>query len=92
MFDSGKGKLVGENDLRFYDKQGDSGGTISRGFCQHCGSPVLARLSAWPNAWLVYAGSLDDSSTLQPTRALWHQSAQHWDYLHEDIEILDGGL
>jgi hypothetical protein len=43
-----------------YSVKADSGRTMSRGFCDHCGTPLIIRRPETPLVAFVQAGSLDD--------------------------------
>jgi hypothetical protein len=64
-----------------YEKLADSGHTMRRMFCVQCGSPVFLTNSARANLVVLYAGSMDDSSWIRPTRDIYTASAQPWDHL-----------
>ncbi len=83
MVDEESLSLTGE--LRFFDQVGDSGNAIGRGFCPKCGSPVMATLSAYPDARFIHAATLDDPSIFQPRQVLWRSSAQPWDYVDQKL-------
>jgi hypothetical protein len=90
MFDVQCGDLSGE--LKYFDSIGESGNTISRGFCPHCGSPTIARISTYPEVWFVFAASLDNPESFKPTRILWHSSAQPWDTVDLSLRIHAKGV
>ncbi len=66
-------------DLRFHDQQSDSGNTVSRGFCPHCGSPIMNINSGYPDSRYFHAATLDDPSTFKPTTVVFREFAQPWD-------------
>lgn len=60
---------------RRYAAKTDSGRLMTREFCAECGSPLFA----WTeNIFAVTAASFDESSALQPSIAIWLDSAQPW--------------
>ena len=65
-----------------YEKQADSGNTMRRMFCSQCGSPVFLTNSARPNVVVLYAASVDDPSWVRPSRDIYTESAQPWDYMN----------
>jgi hypothetical protein len=65
-----------------YEKQADSGNTMRRMFCSQCGSPVYLTNSARPNMVVLYAASIDDPSWVRPSRDIYTESAQPWDYMN----------
>jgi hypothetical protein len=48
------------DEIKYYDVKGESGITVSRGFCPQYGSPVLAKAGRWPEFIALCAASLDD--------------------------------
>jgi hypothetical protein len=81
-----KGSLIFEGaQPDTYVDAGDSGMPVSRKFCSKCGSPIYSDVAASPQLDWVKAGTLDDTSWLQPQANLWCDSAQAWVRLGEDI-------
>lgn len=72
-------KVTGE--IKYYTQSADDGAQVSRGFCPHCGSPVLGNTSGHPDKLLIAAASLDDPSQFKPETVLFRESAQPWDSL-----------
>jgi hypothetical protein len=62
----------------FFAVKGTSGGSVERGFCASCGSPLFSRVSMAPGVLFVKAGALDDGSWLEPASSFWAASAQPW--------------
>lgn len=79
-----------KGESKFYTTKGDSGGTVSRGFCAECGSPLFSRLSAIPDIIGARAGSLDDPSWHRPTMDIFTKSAQPWDYMNPELPKIPG--
>jgi hypothetical protein len=67
---------------KYYAVKADSGRTISRGFCQDCGSTMLGKVAEQPAALAITAGSLDDPSRYQPSADIYISSAQPWDHMN----------
>ena len=82
---SADGYRITRGEPRYYTRQGDSGGEISRGFCGACGSPVVGRLSRMPNVVAVPAASLDDPSWHKPMFDMFTSHAQPWDHMDPDL-------
>ena len=68
----------GENRLSFWDTRGDDGNLKRCAFCPECGTRIYhggndprARIS-------IKAGSIDDTSWLQPVAHIWLRSALPW--------------
>jgi hypothetical protein len=65
--------------LRTFATVGEDHGTnTNRSFCSACGSPILARIDAIPGVAFIKAGTLNDTSWLNPTMEFWCRSAQSW--------------
>jgi hypothetical protein len=81
-----------QGELRYYERAGDRGKTVRRGFCPSCGSPVAGELAAVPEVIFFYAASLDDPSRHQPTMDIFTASAQPWDHMSADTNKVPGGI
>jgi hypothetical protein len=67
-----------KGELKHYEVKGDSGGSVSRGFCANCGSGVLSLISMMPDAVALKAGCLDDPSQYRPAVNMFTASAPQW--------------
>jgi hypothetical protein len=56
----------------------DHGEPVERRFCPACGSPIYSTSPALPGVALIKAGTLDDTSWLEPQLEIWGSSAQSW--------------
>jgi hypothetical protein len=70
-----------KGEPRYYAVTGDSGNTVHRGFCSHCGSPLVASSSGRPGFLAIQAASLDDPTLFHPTHHVYASSAQPWDHI-----------
>ena len=70
--------LAFEGEPKFYTVEGTAGSHVSRGFCGHCGSPVISAVDEDPSTKFIKAGSLDDSSWVTVSATYWTDSAQPW--------------
>jgi hypothetical protein len=61
-----------------YQDQGTSGLPVFRHFCGRCGSPLFSDVVATPQLDWLKAGTLDDTSWVQPVANIWCNSAQPW--------------
>jgi len=61
-----------------YVDTADSGKPVYRRFCGDCGSPLFSLVPDAPDMIFVKAGTLDDTSQLQPQSHFWCDSAQNW--------------
>jgi hypothetical protein len=64
--------------LKTFNDRGDSGNAVSRHFCPECGSQILSEQAARPGVAIIKAGTLDDTSWLNPTIEVFCDSAQPW--------------
>ena len=67
-----------EGTVKTYNDTGDSGATVRRQFCENCGSPVFTRGESPSGVMFIKAGTLDDTSGLQPTFHCYTKSKQDW--------------
>ena len=80
-----------KGEPKYYKKTTDSGNVASRGFCAECGSPVMAKQSAYPLC-IIYVASLDDPSWHRPTMDQFTSSAQPWDYMDPALPKYPKGI
>jgi hypothetical protein len=64
----------------------ETGNAMHRRFCPECGSRIATDADGIPNMTFVMAGTLDDTSWVDPTMQLWCGSAQPWVSLPEKIQ------
>lgn len=81
-----------EGDLATFTTIGeDHGQENERRFCPNCGSPVLTTTPVMPDLVFIKAGTLDDTSWLEPQMEIWTSSAQPWVPAVEGPERLERG-
>lgn len=85
LFAIANDQLTVEGEMTTYEDTSDTGNTVERHFCGKCGSPLFSTLPAQPGMTFVKAGTLDDTSHLNPQVHFWTKSSQNW------VEI-DSGL
>jgi hypothetical protein len=56
----------------------DHGKEAQRHFCSNCGAPLLTVSDAYPGIVFIKAGTLNDSSLVQPAMDVWSDSKQIW--------------
>lgn len=64
--------------LKTYRDTGASGQAVDRKFCPECGSAIVTEVAAMPALTFLKAGTLDDTSGLQPQMEIWCDHAQPW--------------
>lgn len=81
-------RLTGE--LKTYNDTADSGNAVYRQFCPTCGSPVLTDTPQAQKDGMIFikAGTLDDTSVLQPAVHFWVDSAQPWMRYPDDAVLV----
>lgn len=82
-----KESVTVEGRLKYFDQTADDGATVSRGFCPHCGSPVLGGTTGSPEVVLVAAASLDEPAWFRPQRVVFHAGAQPWDHVDPALPV-----
>ena len=75
-----------QGKLKYFELTADDGNTISSGFCENCGSPVLKKSSGFPQYLMFHVATLDDSGTYEPQMVVYSQFKQHWDYVDPDLK------
>jgi hypothetical protein len=71
-------ELEGESLASVTTVGDDHGQDVDRRFCNQCGSPIVTFSPAAPGVAIIKAGTLDDTSWLQPAVHIWTESAQEW--------------
>jgi hypothetical protein len=56
----------------------ENGNLRERLFCGDCGTPIFTILHERPEIMIVKAGTLDDSTGLEPSVEVWWRRAQGW--------------
>lgn len=74
-----KSLQISGDSLKVYDTMGEDRGALAhRSFCGNCGSPIMSVLDDMPDMAVLKAGTLNDTSWLQPELEVWTGSAQPW--------------
>jgi len=78
--------LVVEGDsLATYVTTGeDTQEEVKRQFCSACGSPIVSLPDVTPDLAFIKAGTLNDTSWLEPEMDIWCRSAQTWVQFDEE--------
>ncbi len=90
LFAVGDDQIEIDGDLTTYDDHSDSGNVVHRHFCGTCGSPVKTSLPIQPGQTFIKAGTLDDTSILEPQIHFWTGSAQNWVHIDENVPQMTG--
>jgi hypothetical protein len=76
--------------LQIFTIAGDSGRKKNSKFCPRCGSVVVVEAEGFPGMALIMGGTLDDSTWLNPTMALFCDSEQPWAAVSHEIKRFPG--
>ena len=68
--------FASRDNLAIYDDIGDTGGRVYRDFCGNCGSSVLSLVESMSGLAFIKAGTINDTSWINPTLHIWCDSAQ----------------
>ena len=72
-----------EGSLKTFHDTGDSGQAVDRNFCPECGSPIISDVAVMPELRFIKAGTLDDTSWLDPKMHVYCDSAENWTHIPE---------
>ena len=75
-----------EGDLKFFTVSGTAGSSVSRGFCEECGSQLVSFVEENPEIKFIKVGSLDDSSWVTVASNFWSSTAYPWSPADESIQ------
>ncbi len=71
-------RIEGDSLSSFTTVGTDTGQEVHRQFCRECGSPIASVAEAMPQVVFIKAGTLNDTSWLDPQMQVWCESAQPW--------------
>lgn len=86
MYMKRSGFELTSGSLRSYATTADSGRTIVRYFCGHCGTHIYSDKGSDTPMLSLKAGSLDDPEIFIPDTEIWTLSKVQWADLPEDLE------
>lgn len=72
-----------------YTMASDAGNTVTRLFCNCCGSPLFGKNTGMPGFMTVMMGTLDSSEGLSPQVAIFTRTRRSWDALDPSIESFE---
>jgi len=67
-----------QGTLATFAGHGDSGKATYRRFCPECASAIIDEAAVMPDIVMILAGTLDDTSWVNPTAEIFLDSAQPW--------------
>ncbi|MEE9319968.1 MAG: GFA family protein [Granulosicoccus sp.] len=72
-------------EVKYFDSKGESGKTVSRGFCPQCGSQLFGKPGAMPGVLGIRAGTLEDTSAYKPQMEIFTSRAAVWACMDQDL-------
>ena len=87
-----RGSVDVQGEMACYIDTGDSGKPLKRFFCGNCGAAIYNEPDAIPDFTVLKAGTLDDTSWLNPTMQIYCDSTQPWLKLANELESKPKGL
>jgi hypothetical protein len=78
-----KSAISTQGRLKTFHGQGDSSQPVDRRFCPECGSPIVFEAAVFPGLTIVHAGTLDDTSWLDPKVHVYCDSEEKWTPISE---------
>jgi hypothetical protein len=78
-----KSALAVVGRLKTFHDTGDSGQPVNRNFCPECGSPIFSDATAIPSVAFIKAGTLDDTTWLDPKIHVYCDSKEQWTFISE---------
>ena len=78
-------QIVLEGEMSSWQRKSDTDVAKLRHSCASCGNIIYGTADNMTGLWLLQAGTLDDTSAVQPEMHMWIQSAQPWITLPEGV-------
>lgn len=72
-----------------YSLKAESGSTVTRSFCGHCGSPLWGSNTNMPGFMTIGVGLFDDPGAFTPAVAIFARSRLSWDAIDAHIPSFD---
>jgi len=91
MYMKRSGFRLTSGTIRSYGSIADSGRSIIRYFCGHCGAHIYSDKGAETEMISLKAGSLDKPENFQPDTEIWTQSKVHWANVPDDLKSFEKG-
>ncbi|UJQ95391.1 GFA family protein [Mariluticola halotolerans] len=68
-------------ETRSFSVTANSGHSVARHFCPHCGTPIMGQPGQYPDLRLMPAGLFDEGDWFSPKTVIFHRSHHDWDVL-----------
>ncbi len=77
-------------EVKTYQRGSESGSVVKCEFCANCGTRLFHRRKSNPNVLNIKAGTLDNTSWLEPAGHIWTGSKQAWVKIPKDALAYKG--
>jgi hypothetical protein len=81
-------KITGEPAR--YVSTANSGNTMTRCFCNQCGTQMFSYSSARSDVMVVRVGTMDDRESIRPAGFIWTSSAPSWAFIDREMPCFEG--
>ncbi|CAN5229786.1 hypothetical protein BH11PSE2_BH11PSE2_17180 [soil metagenome] len=81
-----------QGELKMWIRTTGSGAEIPQYVCTHCGVRIYSHHPARSDIATLRCGTLDDTTWIVPTAAIWMKSAQPWVRMPDDCILFDVGF
>ena len=78
-----------EGPIKMYSRPTDSGSQTNCWFCSECGSRLYHQSASYSDQVTLKAGTLDDTSVLEPVAHLWVKRRQSWVLLSDNVPTFE---
>lgn len=84
----GKVRYEAEGETKAFSRD-DLERPVRREFCSECGTHLLTRSPARPDAVIVKVGTMDDPSLFKPQIAIFTCDKQGYNLIDESVKVFD---
>lgn len=84
-----KSQLTIGGPVKTYTNTGDTGGSVTRHFCEVCGGRIYTSGTLPGEHIMVQAGSLDDPNQVSPANVIYMKDAVRWDFFDPALPKFD---
>lgn len=78
-----------EGPLKYFERGSDGGNHVRCHFCSECGTRIYHQPTHTNERVNIRAGTLDDTSWLQPQLHIWLRSKQPWTIVNEGVKTFE---
>ncbi len=78
-----------EGPIKMYSRPAESGAQTNCWFCSECGSRLYHQSASYSDQVTLKAGTLDDTTVLEPVAHLWVKRKQPWVLLSDNVATFE---